>query len=230
MSRALSDPQASLHFIDEQARRRQEHGSNGAIVRRNRTVRRSMSYRASRYHPSAIYLLQGAFCRRAYNSREAAARVNEKQVPNSAKGPKRRRADIVSRRGDTIMIDHRKIACLGAASFIGAVLVASVAVPAHGQSNGQRLTVVAERPDQLTAMVHYDDLSLATKNGRHMLSRRVGEAVNRVCPDSTFETYDVGDCRNFAWNGARPQIKRAIDLAGSGHDLAMTLEIVSAAK
>jgi hypothetical protein len=63
-----------------------------------------------------------------------------------------------------------------------------------------------------------------------MLYRRVGYAVDHVCPDRDADlgTYDVEGCKDFAWSGARPQIDRAIRDARSGASLAMTIEITSA--
>lgn len=83
----------------------------------------------------------------------------------------------------------------------------------------------------LTHLVHYDDLALATKAGRKSLMHRVKAAVSEVCPayDEHGDAYDVQYCSDFAWAGARPQIKRAVRLARSGQTLAMTIEITAAA-
>jgi UrcA family protein len=126
------------------------------------------------------------------------------------------------------MTDGRKMACWGAAGFIGTALLIVAASPAHSQPP---VEVVAHK-DALTRVVPYGDLSLASQTGRKILVRRVGLAVREVCPeyDVAGVLYDVQGCRKFAWKGARPQIDRAIDRAMSGSSLAMAITIQSAAK
>jgi UrcA family protein len=126
------------------------------------------------------------------------------------------------------MTDGRKMACWGAAGFIGSALLIVAASPAHGQPP---VEVVAQK-DVPTRIVPFGDLSLATKAGQRILFRRVGYAVREVCPDEDLAGayYDSEHCKKFAWQGARPQISRAIDRAMSGSTMAMTITIQAAAK
>jgi len=125
------------------------------------------------------------------------------------------------------MKDGRKMACWGAAGFIGSALLIVAASPAHGQPP---VEVVAQKA--YTRIVPFGDLSLATKAGQKILFRRVGYAVREVCPDQdeTGAYYNADHCKKFAWQGARPQINRAIDRAMSGSKMAMTITIQAAAK
>jgi len=120
------------------------------------------------------------------------------------------------------MFKTRKFATLGAAGFITAALIFATASPALSRPP---VEVVAKYP--LTRHVPYGDLSLATKQGQHMLYRRVGVAVQDLCPMMAEDGgwYDFQDCRQFAWRGARPQINRAVEQAMSGSSLAMTSSI-----
>ena len=119
------------------------------------------------------------------------------------------------------MFNRSNIAALGAATAIAAGLVLA-ATPALGEPPVE----VIGNPT-VTRHVPYGDLSLASADGRRMLYRRVGRAVNEVCPQVSEDGswYDVQDCRQFAWHGARPQIKRAFDQALSGSTLAMSSSI-----
>lgn len=107
-----------------------------------------------------------------------------------------------------------------------ALLASAGPAPAGAQSRQTPVTVLG-RPDTLIRVVSFDDLALATKQGRSALERRVGDAVGEVCPDGAKlnSFYDVEDCKTFAWHGARPQMKRAIALAKSGQLLAMTIAV-----
>jgi UrcA family protein len=134
-----------------------------------------------------------------------------------------------AQKGETVM-DGRKMLCLGAASFIGTMMVGLAVMPAHGEPLTKPVTVTAHKHAPMVERVAFGDLALATKDGRKMLYRRVGYAVDHVCPDRDADlgTYDVEGCKDFAWSGARPQIDRAIRDARSGASLAMTIEITSA--
>jgi UrcA family protein len=119
---------------------------------------------------------------------------------------------------------------MGAAGLLGILLVVATTAPALGQSYQQPVTVYAHRTTPLTERVPYGDLALATKAGRAELTHRVGLAVGRVCPDVDDDgtSYDVDGCKNFAWAGAWPQMKRAFALAKSGVPMAMSVEITAA--
>jgi UrcA family protein len=125
-------------------------------------------------------------------------------------------------------MDGRKVASLAAAGLIGALLVAAAVTPVHGQNAGRPVTVEAQNP--LARVVSFGDLALNTKPGRTILMRRVSVAVDEVCPDfdEHGSTYAVQSCKDFAWTGARPQIKRALAQARSGSTIAMSIEVMAA--
>jgi UrcA family protein len=124
------------------------------------------------------------------------------------------------------MSKSQKAAFRGAAGLISAALLF-----AAGPARSEPPVEIIAKPS-LTRHVPYGDLSLATKSGQRMLYRRVGLAVGEVCPptDDDGNWYDVQDCRNFAWRGARPQIRRAFDQALSGSSMAMTSITISVSK
>ncbi len=105
-----------------------------------------------------------------------------------------------------------------ALSACGAVLVAAVAVgvvvpPAH--SKVKPVVVTAPAPDQITRRVSYRDLNLTLATDQRTLNHRVGSAVTYVCSEATMSSDIFGriNCRNYAWDGARPQIAQAIERA-----------------
>ena len=112
-------------------------------------------------------------------------------------------------------MDVRKVICVGAAGFIGALLITATAVPAHSHP---RLIVQAQRPDPeaLTTRVSFYIADLRSDRGQKDLVLRVHAATREVCPEgfafSPLDTYQR-DCLETAWNGARPQIEAAIDTA-----------------
>ena len=99
-----------------------------------------------------------------------------------------------------------------------------------GRQDANRLVVAFQltaHQDQLTRVVPFADLSLATRDGRHVLIHRVSVAVYEVCPKHDYwgMELDAATCREYAWAGAQPQIKRAFDKAASGAPMAMSLEV-----
>jgi UrcA family protein len=131
-----------------------------------------------------------------------------------------------------LTIDTRKMACIGAAGFIGTALVLAAASPVHSQSFSHQPVTVQGHRDSITRIVPYGDLALTSDQGRRILMRRVDAAVTQVCPDFDEQgsVYDVPACQDFAWAGARPQIKRAFDNARSGALVAMSIAITAASK
>lgn len=131
----------------------------------------------------------------------------------------------------TISDNVRQVAFLTAAGFIGTALVIAAASPAMGRTPIQEPVTVIAKKEVMTERVPYGDLSLATREGRGELYHRVGLAVNRVCPsvDDLGFAIDPQGCQDFAWDGARPQMHRAIKAAKSGASLAMTITITAAA-
>ena len=112
-------------------------------------------------------------------------------------------------------MELRKIVCVGAAGFIGTLLITAAAVPAHSRPP---LIVQGQRPDPeaLTARVSFYIADLRSERGQNDLVRRVHSATREVCPDNlsvnALDTYRA-HCLETAWNGARPQIEAAIDTA-----------------
>ena len=127
------------------------------------------------------------------------------------------------------MINTRNVACIVASAFIGTLLIGAAAFPVHAQTSARPVTVIAQRPDTLTRVVPYGDLSLASKAGRNVLYRRVGLAVHQVCPDTDefAMPLDVNACETFAWRGARPQIRQAVRDALNGAPMLTAIEISS---
>jgi UrcA family protein len=127
-------------------------------------------------------------------------------------------------------MDARKVACVAAATFVGTLLIGAAINPVQAQTVGSRPVTVTANSYETTRIVHYGDLSLATRDGRHMLLHRVSDAVDQVCPSfgDDRDPYHLGGCKQGAWFGARPQIQRAFDRALSGQSLAMSIEITAA--
>lgn len=128
-------------------------------------------------------------------------------------------------------MDARQLACVGAAAFVGSLLVTATATMAKPV----RPVVISKRVDPMVRYVSYGDLALTSHEGKKVLIKRVYRAVNEVCPatlppdpsDGTTD-YDRHYCQDFAWAGARPQIRNAIHAASLGAPLVMTIGIAGA--
>jgi UrcA family protein len=123
-------------------------------------------------------------------------------------------------------MDRRELASIAAAGFAGALLLAATVTPVHAQQ--RPVTITAH--EVATERVPYGDLVLTGDHDRKVLMRRVSLAVGRVCPlvDIYGVAYDWQDCRDFAWSGAKPQIKQAVDNAINGTPVAMMIEVSAA--
>lgn len=113
---------------------------------------------------------------------------------------------------------------------LGLLSVAASAAEVNNRHMSQQpVTVVANEAEPLKIEVPYGDLALSTIQGREALTHRVRQAVNDLCPifDEEGRVYDAQDCRDFAWRGARPQIKEAINLAKFGSQVAMAIEVAA---
>jgi UrcA family protein len=116
------------------------------------------------------------------------------------------------------MLKHYKALSLCAAVALTAL---SVAVVTPAQAKSQPVTVTAQRASDLpTQRVSFADLNLASASDQGILETRVGHAVKEVCGEreqlaiktlTSFSHYVA--CRDFAWDGARPQLAAAIDRA-----------------
>jgi len=125
-----------------------------------------------------------------------------------------------------------RLGWMAAASFVGALLVTGAVAPADAQNLHSKgpVVVTAPRENPLVEQVPFGDLSLTLSHDRNVLYRRVGLAVNRVCPDLDEDGffYDTQGCKDFAWDGARPQMSAAIKAAKSGAVMTMTIEVSAA--
>jgi UrcA family protein len=127
------------------------------------------------------------------------------------------------------MFGPRKMLPMGAAIIVGVLSGGAATTPVNAQAHSSPVTVVAPRSESLTRIVPYGDLSLATKAGRRVLFHRVSIAVREVCPilDTDGTPLNSDSCMDFAWAGARPQMKRAFEAAISGAPVLTAIEITS---
>ena len=72
---------------------------------------------------------------------------------------------------------------------------------------------------RVTRLVSFRDLDLSSPTGEKTLIRRVGGAVRYVC-SSASDFMREASCKSVAWNGARPQIARALEQARTNPALA----------
>ena len=120
-------------------------------------------------------------------------------------------------------------------SMLAAIAVTTggfIAVTPAASAKDQPVVVVAPL-DLPTRRVSYVDLNLATSAGEKLLNRRVASAVRSVCHEangSSSDFYITMACRDDAWDGARPQMKRAVqrayDVAATGSPLVAVQAIV----
>jgi UrcA family protein len=111
-------------------------------------------------------------------------------------------------------MNYSKAFSLYAVTAVAAIGLLAAATPAF--SKGAPVFVTAP-VDMLSRHVSYADLNLASVAGESALERRVGTAVTGLCLDATGGN-DGGTkfklsmmrCDREAWNGARPQIDRAV--------------------
>lgn len=110
---------------------------------------------------------------------------------------------------------HESFWIFCAATSASLAVVAGAASTAFAQGRAP-VTVTGARPhaDQLSVVVSYRDLNLASAAGERTLSRRVGSATRHVCAPLDIGGVSgkqiVSSCIDFAWDGARPQIARAV--------------------
>ncbi|WP_084607693.1 UrcA family protein [Sphingomonas jaspsi] len=124
--------------------------------------------------------------------------------------------------------------------IITALCVVSACVSGTGvaQAAGQsdEPVIVRAQPDEFlpTRRVSYADLNLASKAGEKTLFYRVSGAVRYVCTGHDSASIEMQRCRSFAWSGARPQMKLAIqraqELAANGTTNIAPVAIMIAAR
>ena len=96
-------------------------------------------------------------------------------------------------------------------NWLIALVIASASLPADG-----RPTVVITGDERPSVLVSYAALNLAMSSGQRELHYRVNHAVRTVCRESVGPSPIIiaeQRCRQFAWQGALPQMKRAIQRA-----------------
>lgn len=104
--------------------------------------------------------------------------------------------------------------CLKLSLTAAAALLAFAPAAAAGKD----FTIVADRPGSdgsLSRRVGFKDLDLASAAGVKSLHARIGRAVRQVCAPfaESGDPHRQHGCTSFAWNGARPQIARAVEHA-----------------
>ena len=107
-----------------------------------------------------------------------------------------------------------KLTSLLAACAVTAVVFAATS-PAIAKD--RTIIVTATGESIPVRLVSYRDLNLAKAEGEETLVKRVRHAVKDVCIESSpgglyFESTSLA-CREVAWDGARPQIDRAVTRA-----------------
>lgn len=124
-------------------------------------------------------------------------------------------------------------------AICAATALAGTATAVQAQSQSDKPVVVRAQPDDLTPTrrVSYADLDLASLAGEKTLYHRVSGAVSDVCIDAvgaSSTSITNQSCRKFAWNGAEPQMKRAIDrareIAANGFSTIAPVAIMIAAR
>jgi UrcA family protein len=106
----------------------------------------------------------------------------------------------------------KHLLAFSAALLASAGALTAAASPAHAKD----VTVYAdEEGESLSRAVSFADLNLASATGQKSLDGRVGRAVRYVCEphrDRSARTR-YGECVDFAWDGARPQMAQAVERA-----------------
>jgi UrcA family protein len=110
-----------------------------------------------------------------------------------------------------------------ASALATAVMMGVAAAPATARE--QPVVVTATDPaDVVTREVGYADLNLASAVGENKLAQRVHHAVSEVCLEAVGVRLgyfsQTASCKDNAWQGASPQIDRAVqrarDIAANG--------------
>lgn len=117
---------------------------------------------------------------------------------------------------------------MGAAALcMSATAMLAAAGPAHARD----VTVRAAAPEDVPqVIVSVADLRLTSASGKKRLHRRVASAVSTVCAPHYEGARSLGynRCLGTAWDGARPQMARAIS-AAERHAQAGGMNVAAAA-
>lgn len=129
-------------------------------------------------------------------------------------------------------MNNFKLLMGAAAVCVSGLAVTAAAGPAQAQDATVRAAVSEEVPQ---VKVNIADLQLASATGQKRMNRRVAFAVSKVCNPQYEGALSRGytRCLETAWNGARPQMARAIEAAqryaaAGGTDVAVAAISVSA--
>src|ERR1043166_724177 len=100
---------------------------------------------------------------------------------------------------------------------------AAIAIPAQARDD---LTVLGQSQREFSETVQFGDLNLAEPAAAGTLRHRVVAAAGRVCADA-HRSNDmggrlIGACTTGTYTDAKPAIARALALAESGKQVAMT--------
>jgi UrcA family protein len=111
------------------------------------------------------------------------------------------------------MLASKTLASHAVATAAVLALTVAMTVPVAAKEVTVRHRVISE--DQLTRSVSYADLDLASPNGVKRLTTRVRSAVGYVCAPhlDRVRASGYGECRSYAWKGARPQMDLAVQRA-----------------
>jgi UrcA family protein len=111
-------------------------------------------------------------------------------------------------------MDVRKIACWGAAGFIGVLLVTATASAYEGPRNApQDLVVQGHRLQPNERAVSYADLNLAYRPQQRVLHGRIVRAADQICWALNSSLGSVDECSRDAVDNTRPQVNAAIQRA-----------------
>ncbi len=101
-----------------------------------------------------------------------------------------------------------------AATGASLAVVGGAASAALAQNRPVTVTGTRSDEDRLSVHVRHSDLNLVSAAGERTLNRRVGSATRKVCMPLDLGGAPgkriVSSCKEFAWNGARPQIASAV--------------------
>jgi UrcA family protein len=108
-------------------------------------------------------------------------------------------------------MNYAKALAMCGATLIAATAIMTTATPVHARPL-RTVTVVARPAEAYTRHVSYADLNLASTPAVAVLRSRVSYAVRDVCRESIANAFQLTmqQCSSDSWNGARPQVARAV--------------------
>jgi UrcA family protein len=98
---------------------------------------------------------------------------------------------------------------------MSAAALSVAATPAWARP--REVVVTGTSSEIVARQVHFLDLNLASADGVNRLANRVHAAVNSLCLDAVGGrlgyTRAITGCQSQSWEGAQPQIERAVERA-----------------